>query len=114
MQTSRGHHFFKSASDYGESLRATQRPQGHRPCSHSTECLVEGHGPKTDKCRTVNDTTCSDREGSGAETGGTRSPELVEGSKELWRQLCSLVVGGLLRWWEGEAVQSEETCKHVA
>lgn len=54
-------------------------------------------------------TLCSAREEPGAEREGTRSPKLVGGSKEVSRQLYCLVVGGLLRLWEGEAVQAEET-----
>lgn len=59
---------------------------------------------------------CSEREEPGAEREGARSPELTGGSKEVWRQLCSQVVGGLLRLWEREALQAVETAsaEHVA
>lgn len=91
------------------TMESLHVPLGPRPCSHSAECLAEGHGPETDKYRTINGTMGSGREEPGAETAGTRSPKLAGGSKELWRQLWSLVVGGLWALWEGEAVQPEET-----
>lgn len=59
---------------------------------------------------------CSEREAAGAEREGARSPELAGGSKGARRQLCSQVAGALLRLWEGEALQAEETAsaEHVA
>lgn len=108
VQTSRCHHLFRSARDCGESPYATQRHGGPSPCSHSTECLMEGHEPKAAKYKTVND-TIAPKEKNQVLRREVPGPTLVEDSKGLWRQLCSLVVGGLLRLGEGQAVQSEKT-----
>lgn len=69
---------------------------------------MEGHEPKAAKYKTVND-TIAPKEKNQVLRREVPGPTLVEDSKGLWRQLCSLVVGGLLRLGEGQAVQSEKT-----
>lgn len=87
-----------------ESLRV---PLGPRPCSHSAECLAEGHGSETDKYRTIDGTVCSGREEPGAETAGTRRTE--EAAMEPRGGWAVGDVGG-----GSCAARRNSPCEHVA